>query len=82
MTQVRQGRGYGHQAIRHERQGMYNNLYFKPTDLKLTVFLFLNTNNTMVNVTTNIAVKIKNFPPFDFNWGQHYTTETSGKCYS
>ena len=75
MTQVQQGRWLWvydnfnmHQAIRHERQGMYNNLYFKPTDPKLTVFLFLDTHNTMVNVTTRIAVKIKNLPPFDFNW--------------
>ena len=26
-------------------------------------------HNTMVNVTTRIAVRIKHLPPFDFDWG-------------
>ena len=30
--------------------------------------LMVNASNTMTNVTTSIAVKVTNLPPFEFSW--------------
>ena len=34
----------------------------------MTPLEFPDKHNTMINVTTRIAVKVKNLPPFEFDW--------------